>query len=69
MAHLLLLGIRQRLTQENRFLFRNKYGLFHGFILLIVEKFSLSHFPNFHCKRSGVTKSWHFIPEAELFQP
>ena len=45
MTHLLLLGIWKRLTQENHFLFCNKYGLFHGFIFLTIKKFLLSYFP------------------------
>ena len=53
MTHLLLLSIGKRLTQENRFLFRNMYGLFHGFIFVTIKKFLLSYFPNFHCQRSG----------------
>ena len=44
-THLLLLGVRKKLTQENRFLFCNKYGLFHGFIFLTIKKFLLSYFP------------------------
>ena len=49
----LLLGIQERLTQENCFLFRKKYGLFNGFIFLIIKKFSLSYFPDFHGQRWG----------------
>ena len=43
----------KRLTQENRFLFCKKYGLFNGFIILTIKKFLLSYFPNFHGQRSG----------------
>ena len=42
----------KRLTQEDCFLFCNKYGLFNGFIFLSIKKFLLSYFPNFHCQRS-----------------
>ena len=37
----------------NCFLFCKKYGLFNGFIFLIIKKFLLSYFPNFHGQRSG----------------
>ena len=47
------MGIREKLTQENCFLFCKMYGLFNGFIFLIIKKFLLSYFPNFHGQRSG----------------
>ena len=50
---ILLSGFRERLTQENCFLFCKKYGLFNGFIFLTIKKFLLFYFPNFHGQRSG----------------
>ena len=69
MTHPLLLGIRKKVNTGERFLFPNKYCLFHSFIFLTIKNFLLSYFPNFHCQGSGVTKSLYFIPEAEPFQP
>ena len=43
----------KRLTQENCFLFRKRYGLFNGFIFLTIKKFLLSYFPNLHGQHSG----------------
>ena len=59
----------KRLTQENYVLFCTEYGLFNGFIFLIIKKFLLSYFPNFHAGGGGGrgARSQYFIPEAELF--
>ena len=50
---ILLLGLEERLTQTNCFLFCETYGLFNSFIFLTIKKFLLSYFPNFHGQRSG----------------